>query len=171
MKATAKLKYLRIAPRKVRMVSNLIRGKKVEEAQTILQFALKKGSLPILKLLQSAVASAKHNFHAREGNLYISKISVDEGPKLKRVMAMSRGQAYPMFKRTSHIFIELSEIAPQAKVQKTEKVQELKQETPTAMQEKTREFAKVKARPTTEVKVPMPKIVRGAQRIFRRKVI
>ncbi|PJA84728.1 MAG: 50S ribosomal protein L22, partial [Candidatus Nealsonbacteria bacterium CG_4_9_14_3_um_filter_37_13] len=84
MSVTAKLRYLRIAPRKVRLVADLIREKSVEEAQTILSFTTKKAAKVLLKLLKQAIANAKTNFQLEEKNLYISKILVDEGPKYKR---------------------------------------------------------------------------------------
>ena len=108
MSVTAKLNHLRIAPRKVRMVADLIRGKSVEDAEKILQFQIKRGAEPMLKLLKSAMANAKQG-HLAENKLYISKITVDEGPKLKRSMPRSRGRAYPIQKKTSHITIFLDE--------------------------------------------------------------
>ncbi len=111
----AHLRYLRIAPRKVRLVADLIRGKKVKEAQKILEFTTKKAALPILKLLNSALANAKHNFNLNEENLYVAKIFVDEGPKLKRVFPRSRGQASEIQKKTSHITLILKEIKPSEK--------------------------------------------------------
>ena len=110
MPVTAKLRYLRIAPRKVRLVADLIRGKPVEEVQTILNFTQKRAALPILKLLKQAIANAKNNFQMKEKNLYISKILVDEGPKLKRVMPRARGHADEIQKKTSHITIILDEL-------------------------------------------------------------
>ena len=115
MQVTAKLRYLRLAPRKVRQVADAIRGKKVAEAQTILQFLVRRPVLPISKLLKSAITSARNNFQLEENNLYISKITVDEGPKLKRWMPVSRGRANPIIKRTSHITLILDEIKPSAK--------------------------------------------------------
>ena len=88
---------------------DLVRGKKVPEAQAILLFTVNKSARSVLKLLNSAVASAKHNFQLDEANLFISKITVDEGPKLKRWHPMSRGRAYPIIKRSSHIALVLSE--------------------------------------------------------------
>lgn len=108
MEITAKLKHSRIAPRKVRLVANLIRGKKATQALAILKFVPKKASLPIEKLLQSAVANAKHNYQIDEKDLFISKITVDEGPKLKRFMPRAMGRAYEIRKRSSHINIVLS---------------------------------------------------------------
>ena len=84
MISTAKLKYLRIAPRKVRLVASLIRGKTVNKAEKLLSFTRKRAALPILKLLKQAIANAKNSFQVDENNLYISKIIVNEGIKLKR---------------------------------------------------------------------------------------
>ena len=112
MKTTAYLRHLRVAPRKVRMVTDLIRGKKYEEAQRILSFAIKRGSEPVLKLLNSAAANAKQKFNAETQNLKVAKITVDEGPKLKRIRPRARGQAYQIQKKTSHITLVLEEITP-----------------------------------------------------------
>ena len=122
MEIKVKLSNLRTAPRKVRQVIDLVRGKNVPQAQSILLFTVNKSARPVLKLLNSAVASAKHEFHLDEQNLFISKITVDEGPKLKRWHPMSRGRAYPIIKRSSHIAIILSEKNPATKeVKKEEK--------------------------------------------------
>jgi len=113
MAITAKLRYLRIAPRKVRLVADLIRGKSVEEAQNILNFTQKKTAEPFSKLLKQAIANAKNNPPAggqmEEKNLYISTILVDEGPKLKRVRPRARGQANEIQKKTSHLTLVLEE--------------------------------------------------------------
>jgi len=110
MQITVKLNNFRTAPRKARRVIDLIRGKTAREAAHILSFTVNKSAKPVLKLLNSAIAAAKHDFHLDEANLFVSKITVDEGPKLKRWHPMSRGRAYPIEKRTSHIVLVLSEI-------------------------------------------------------------
>lgn len=110
MEIKVQLNNLRIAPRKARQVVDLIRNKSVTEARSLLQFTVKKASGPVLKLLNSAIDSALNNFRLEESNLYISKITVDEGPKLKRWQPVSRGSAHPIMKRTSHITLVLSEI-------------------------------------------------------------
>jgi large subunit ribosomal protein L22 len=112
MKVDAKLNYLRIAPRKVRLVVDLIRGRKVSEAEDRLRFVKKRASKPVAKLLQSAVANAEHNFDLKKDNLYISEIKVDQGPTLKRWRARARGAANEIQKKTSHITIVLDEIEP-----------------------------------------------------------
>jgi len=162
MPVTAKLRYLRIAPRKVRLVVDLIRDKTVEEAQTILSFTTKKAAQVILKLLKQAVSNAKTNFQLEEKNLYISKILVDEGPKYKRWMPRARGVTSPIQKKTSHIIIVLDEIVKKPKkvkkIEKIEKVEEM---------EKVPKIEKPKLKP--EIEVAKPKIERGIKKIFRRK--
>jgi large subunit ribosomal protein L22 len=110
MEIKVELNNLRTAPRKVRQVIDLVRGKKVLEAQSILLFTVNKSARPVLKLLNSAVASAKHDLHLDESSLFISKITADEGPKLKRWHPMSRGRAYPIIKRSSHVALTLSDL-------------------------------------------------------------
>ena|SRR3989344_2532866 len=104
------LRNLRTAPRKSREVVDLIRNKNVAQARASLEFTVKRSAEPILKLLNSAIASALNDFHLEESNLYVSQVMVDEGPKLKRSHPMSRGRAYPIIKRTSHITLILGEI-------------------------------------------------------------
>jgi len=163
MPVTAKLNYLRIAPRKVRLVADLIRGKSVEEAQTILNFLTKKAAGHMLKLLKQAAANAKNNFQLDESNLYISKILVDEGPKYKRWIARARGRADEIQKKTSHLTILLDEITKKPKkIKKMKKIKEIKKP-----EEKIPKPEKPKFRP--EIEVPRPKIERGIRRIFRRK--
>mgnify|MGYP001578009259 CR=1 FL=1 len=115
MEIKVKLSNLRTSPRKVRQVADLVRGKTTLQAQPILLFTVNKSGSIILKLLNSAVASAKHDFQLDESNLFISRIAVDEGPKLKRWHPMSRGRAFPIIKRSSHIVLVLAEIKPTVK--------------------------------------------------------
>lgn len=109
MKAKAKLNYLRIAPRKVRLVADSIRGKSVEEAKNLLTFSTKKPTKSIQKLLSSAVSNATNNLEMDKNSLYISKITVDEGPKLKRWRPRARGRADVIQKKTSHVTLVLEE--------------------------------------------------------------
>ncbi|MFA5080469.1 MAG: 50S ribosomal protein L22 [Candidatus Paceibacterota bacterium] len=119
----AKLKHLRIAPRKVRLVADLVRGKKVEEAQAILNFTVKRASLPVLKLLNSALANAKNVAQKDGSSLFISKITVDGGPVLKRILPRAKGKADRMIKRSSHITIVLDERKEEVKdIEKSKKV-------------------------------------------------
>lgn len=172
MEVKAKLRYLRIAPRKVRLIADLIRGKSTEEAQTILNFSIKRASLPLLKLLKSALANAKNNLGLEETNLYITKITVDEGPKLKRWRARSRGQAFEIQKKTSHITLILEQIKEKPK--KTKKVKAKKLEKPKKVEKKeevekkeVEKKEKVKFRPEKEFQKPEGRKI--AKKIFRRK--
>ena len=107
---TAKLNDYRQSPRKVRLIANLIKGKKVEDAKNILTFAVKRASKPILDLLDSAIANAKNNFSLERDTLFIKNITVNEGVVLKRRMPRARGMAYPIKKRNSHVCIELDTV-------------------------------------------------------------
>lgn len=110
MSVTVKLRHLRISPRKVRLVTDLIRGKTVNEAEEQLKFAVKKASKPVSKLLHSGVKAGEHNEGYQKDNLKIGEIRVDRGPILKRVRARAQGAFYPIQKRTSHVTITLEQI-------------------------------------------------------------
>ena len=166
MAVTAKLKYLRIPPRKVRLVTDLIRGKSVEGAQAILDFTVKKAAKPLNKLLNQAVANAKNNLHLDPANLYISKITVDGGPQYKRWMPRARGQASEIQKRTSHITIILDFTRKPKKIQKVvKKVKEIEEE----KGEKKVIKPERPQRPQPEMEVRKPKIQKGFKKVFRRK--
>ncbi len=105
MSATVHLKNLRISPRKVRLVADIVRGMEVDKAIEQLKYIPKRSAAPLLKLLQSAVSSAEHDFKMEKEGLLISKIIVDEGPVLKRAMPRAMGRSFPIAKRTSHITI------------------------------------------------------------------
>ncbi|MBO5992829.1 MAG: 50S ribosomal protein L22 [Acidaminococcaceae bacterium] len=109
MEVNATAKYIRIAPRKLRIVMNLIRGKKVSEAFAILKFTPKVGSEVVEKVLRSAVANAEHNNDMNVDNLYVSTCFVDQGPTLKRIHPRSRGQAFKILKHSSHVTVCVSE--------------------------------------------------------------
>lgn len=106
--AKAVAKYIRIAPRKLRIVINLIRGKSVNEAFAILKFTPKVGSEVIEKVLRSAVANAEHNFDMNVDKLVVSNAFVDQGPTMKRIHPRSRGQAFKILKRSSHVTVAVS---------------------------------------------------------------
>ncbi len=102
------LKNYRQSPRKVRLVAGLIKGKRVADANTHLSFLPKRASLPIQKLLNSAIANAK-NAGANVDNLVVSSITVDKGIVMKRSMPRARGSASRINKRTSHVVLTLAE--------------------------------------------------------------
>ena len=109
MGVNATAKYIRIAPRKLRIVMNLIRGKKVSDAFAILKFTPKVGSEVVEKVLRSAVANAEHNNDMNVDNLFVSSCYVDQGPTLKRIHPRSRGQAFKILKHSSHVTVCVSE--------------------------------------------------------------
>jgi large subunit ribosomal protein L22 len=107
MIACAKAKYVRVSPRKARLVIDLIRGKSVESSFAILSAVNKRAAVYIKKLLRSAVNNAENIAHLNARELYISKITADGGPFLKRYKATAMGRATVIRKRTSHIRVEL----------------------------------------------------------------
>ena len=109
MEIKASLKFIRMSPRKVRLVADLIRGVNVSEAEDQLSFVIKAAKRPILKLLNSCVANAVNNSKLSKDNLYLKAITVDGGPVLKRWKPRAFGRATPIRKRSSHITIVLGE--------------------------------------------------------------
>ncbi|NQS97517.1 MAG: 50S ribosomal protein L22 [candidate division Zixibacteria bacterium] len=111
MESTAKFKYIRISPRKMRLVVDQIRGKRVEEALTILEYSLKRGAKLIEKTLKSALANLMIHEDAKKTDtdkIYIKNIVVDDGPTAKRWIPRAMGRATRIRKRTSHLSITLS---------------------------------------------------------------
>ena len=109
MEATAKVTYVRIAPRKVQIVLDLIRNKPVDEARAILKHTPKAACEPLAKLLNSAIANAETNNNMDVTRLYVAKCYVCQGPTLKRIRPRSHGRAYRINKKTSHITMVLKE--------------------------------------------------------------
>ncbi|MCL6562249.1 MAG: 50S ribosomal protein L22 [Firmicutes bacterium] len=105
--ARAHVRGVRIAPQKVRVVVDLVRGKRLRDAQAILRNTPKRASRVVAKLLASAEANARHNYDMDPEELYVHAIWVDGGPILKRIHPRARGQAFPILKRTSHISVVL----------------------------------------------------------------
>jgi len=110
MESRAVARYIRISPRKVRLVMDEIRGRKIEEALNQLSFAPQKGAFILKKLIDSAVANAEQNFDMDVDKLYIKRIFADEGPTLKRFRPRAMGRATKIRKRTSHLTVVLDEI-------------------------------------------------------------
>ncbi len=108
MEGKAVSRYVRTSPRKVRLVTDLIRGLSVEEAYSILQYSQKRAATPVLKTLRSAVSNALNRvgtLQLRVEDLMVSEVMVDEGPTMKRFRAMSMGRVGRIRKRTSHITV------------------------------------------------------------------
>ncbi len=109
MEARAQATYIRISPRKVKIVLDLIRNKPVDEAMAIVKFTPKAACEPIAKLLKSAAANAENNLNLNKEDLYVSECFVCPGPILKRIRPRAQGRAYRIEKRTSHITLVLKE--------------------------------------------------------------
>src|SRR6185312_13130397 len=109
--ARATARFVRVTPMKARRVVDLIRYLPADEALALLQFAPQSASEPVAKVVASAVANAEHNLRMDKDALVISAAYVDEGPTLKRIRPRAQGRAYRINKRTSHITIEVSEVA------------------------------------------------------------
>ena len=110
MEARAKATFERIAPRKVKIVLDLIRNKPADEAMAILKFTPKAACEPVAKLLKSAMANAENNNDMDVTRLYVAECSVSQGPTLKRIRSRAHGRAYRINKKTSHINLVLKEM-------------------------------------------------------------
>ena len=119
MDVHATLRHLRMSPRKVRLVIDAIRGLSVTEADIRLSFIKKGASLPVQKLLRSAMANAEHNFKLMRDHLSVKTITADGGPMLKRSQPRAFGRAFPIRKRTTHISIILTDDPVAAKIKKS----------------------------------------------------
>jgi large subunit ribosomal protein L22 len=127
MDIKARASYIHIAPRKVRLVVDLIRPLGIEAAVNQLTFLPSRSAKPVLKLLNSAIANATNNFNLVRSNLLIKEIRVDEGPDFTRWMPKAFGRATPISKKTSHISIILTEKVPsKKKLEKKEKFENTK---------------------------------------------
>ena len=110
MQAKAQVTHVRISPRKVKIVLDLIRNKPVDVAAAILKFTPKAACEPVGKLLNSAIANAENNFNMDKSQLYVAEALVCPGPIMKRVRPRAQGRAYRIEKRTSHITLVLKEM-------------------------------------------------------------
>jgi large subunit ribosomal protein L22 len=159
MESKLQLKRLRVAPRKVRLIADLIRGMELEQAKVVLKNTVKRSSEPISKMIDSAIANAKHNFNI-EGDLYIKEIKVDEGIKMKRWMPWARGIARPIIKKTSHVTMIVGDKQNREAKGKKQDIQVVRQETV------VKDVKKKKEEKKTEIK---PKQESGIKKMFRRK--
>ena len=105
MEARAVARYVRVAPRKARLVVDLIRGKSIDDARAILRFSPRAAAEVVEKVLNSAVANAERNLHVKADDLIVASTFVDEGPTLKRIQPRAMGRAFRINKRTSHITV------------------------------------------------------------------
>ncbi len=176
MTVTVKTRHIRIAPRKVRLVADMIRGEGAERAKSLLSFTVNKSAGPLLKLLKSGLTSAKNDLGWDEKNLYISKITIDEAPKLKRWRPRARGSASRIEKKTSHITLVLDQIEKKGETKKKKKdkvvtkkvasLEEIKEDTRLGKKEKEKS-----ARAKKVDKVKETKEKKTKSQVFRRKSI
>src|ERR1044071_413317 len=115
MQTQAVLKFVRLSPQKARLVADLVRGKKVDEALNILKFSNKKAARILKKVLDSAIANAENNNGADVDELKVKEIFIDEGPVLKRIMPRAKGSADRIKKRMSHVTVRVSDEQTKAK--------------------------------------------------------
>ena len=108
--AKAKATYIRIAPRKVQIVLDLIRNQPTDKAMAILKYTPKAACEPLMKLLKSAIANAENNNNMDISRLYVAECSVSQGPTLKRIRPRAQGRAFRINKKTSHITLVLKEM-------------------------------------------------------------
>jgi len=109
MEVRATARYVRTSPRKLRPIAGVVRGKKVEEALTILRFLPSPSARTVARVVKSAVANAENNFEMTPSDLRIVKIYIDGGRSMKRYRAGARGRAKPILKRSSHITVVVKE--------------------------------------------------------------
>ena len=110
METRAAAKFIRVSPRKIRLVMDQVRGRKVEEALNILSFAPQKGARILKKLINSAVANAEQNSNVDVDSLYVKRLYADEGPTMKRWRPRAQGRATRINKRTSHLTVIVDEM-------------------------------------------------------------
>jgi large subunit ribosomal protein L22 len=161
MEVKATLRNLRIAPRKVRLVADLVRGKSVADARLQLKFSQARAAKPMLKLIDSGVANAEHNFRVNAETLRIKELVIDQGPMLKRYMARAFGRGAEIQKRMSHIRLVLDgqvmEGGSAAKVKKSAKKETSKTPSDTADMEKQKPAKKeAKGVKKSDAKKPEP---------------
>lgn len=163
----AQLNGLRIAPRKVRVITNLFKGKDVVYALNQMEFLMKRSVLPLIKLLNSAIANAENNFNMVKENLYVKEFLVDEGIKLKRYRPKAQGRSGEIQKKTSKVRLVLDERVAGLKRQASEK--KIQKELKTIDKENEKDEVK-----KHEIKTEIGKKNETggiAKRLFRRKQV
>lgn len=148
MEIKAKAKFIRMSPKKVRLLADLIRGNEILSSLDQLKFANKAAALPVSKLVKSAVANASHNYEIKEDNLFIKEIKVDGGPSLKRWAPKAHGRATPIRKHSCHITLVLGEIKDSG----VKKAKSQKIEAPIKLGEKPKQDEVIKTEKTKDIK-------------------
>lgn len=168
---SVKLKYLHIAPRKARFVADLLKGLRADEAEAQLMFSSRRPSKPLLKLLQSAIANAKHNHQLDKEKLYVKSIAVNNGPMSKRFTPRARGSASEIQKKTSHINLVLGVRDETQKLKFNIKLKDKKTKQKEKVKEKKtqeKENKKLESGEKINKQLDQPKFF---QKMFRRKSI
>jgi len=166
MEVKASLKHLRMSPRKVRLVIDVIRKMPVEAALNQLKFINKLATDPIAKLIKSAVANGENSYNLEKSNLYIKTITSDEGVMLKRWMPRAHGRATSIRKRGCHINVVLAEIKESGKKEK--KVTKIAE--PVKLEKLAKEGEKTTAKISAKVEKEKGKKAAGEKtKMFRRK--
>ena len=160
MQTSAKLKQLRVSPRKVRLIVDLIRGMSVKDALVQLQFSQKHVARPIKKLLESAVANAKHNHEMTFDSLVVKTAFVDGGPTLHRWMPRAMGRATKIRKRTSHITLVLEGDAVEAPKKVKKEKEKVDKKVDTKEPTKGKAAKKPKAKKSTATKAEDKKVAK-----------
>jgi large subunit ribosomal protein L22 len=111
VRARAVARYVRMSPTKVRRVIALVKGRPLQEALDILRYSPQAAAEPLRKVIASAAANAENNLDLDRGTLVVAAAAADEGPTLKRIRPRAQGRAYRIRKRTSHIYVEVTEVA------------------------------------------------------------
>ncbi len=168
MEIKAQLNGLRIAPRKVRAITNLVKKKDVVYALNQMEFLMKRPVLPLIKLLNSAIANAENNLNMVKENLYIKEFLVDEGIKLKRFRAKAQGRSGEIQKKTSKVRLVLGERVAGLKRQASEK--KAKDKTETVVKENEKLETK-KHEVKTEIGKKIDTSGNMVRRLFRRKQV
>ena len=165
MEVKAKAKHIRMSPRKVRLVADIVRGLTVKNAINQLRFTNKKAVLPVKKLIESAIASAENNYELKQDNLFVKEMMVDEGATMKRWKPRARGRATPIRKRTSHINLILGELVDSGEI----KAKKTKIDAPVKLGAKAKEDdgVKVKSKDDKDDK----KIKAGKKEADNKKII
>lgn len=164
----AKLKYLRIAPRKTRMLAETLKALSVNDAEAQLMLSPHRASVPLLKLLRSAIANARNSAKLEARELYIKQINVDQGPKYKRWMPRARGSASPLEKKTSHVTLVLG-VSKNLKSPRFTIKEKIKKEKGSHRERGAKEPKKFGEEKKLEMKAP--KQPGFFQKVFRRKAV
>lgn len=172
IRETVKLNHLHIAPRKVRLVANLIKNLSANEAEAQLMVLPKRSSEPILKLLKSGVANMVNNRKMDPERLVIESITVNEGPTFKRFLPRSMGRATPLLKRTCHVTIVLKESSGKKKANRFNTAKPKKDKEAKRIIKAGERSSKPENKDTESKEGAISKESKGfAKKIFRRKSV